>query len=254
MLGPMVRNASLRRLYVDHPLSAAQRVPLSRDQAHYLFNVMRLSAGDQVIVFNGTDGEWLADVAEAGKKGGVLACATQTRPQTTPPDLWLLCAPIRKERMAFVVEKAVELGVSKIVPVQTEYTQGANRVRQDKLQATAIEAAEQCEALSVPQVLEVQKLKSALASWPTDRKILHCDESLSLKQGHSALTQFSRPAGPWAILIGPEGGFSTTETDHLRTALPDTIVPIGLGPRILRAETAAIAAMTLWQAHLGDWT
>jgi len=249
----MVRNASLRRLYVDHPLSAAQRVPLSRDQAHYLFNVMRMAVGDEVVLFNGADGEWQASVAEAGKKGGVLTCDQQTRPQTMPPDLWLLCAPIRKERMAFVVEKAVELGVSKIVPVQTEFTQGANRLRQDKLQATALEAAEQCEALYVPDVLEVQKLKTVLSGWDSTRKIMHCDEGMAGVNGQAGLAQFTRPAGPWAILIGPEGGFSPDERSYLADTLQNTIVPIGLGPRILRAETAAVAAMTLWQATLGDW-
>ncbi len=250
----MVRNASLRRLYVDHPLSAAQRVPLSRDQAHYLFNVMRMTVGDSVIVFNGADGEWQASVSEAGKKGGVLVCDQQTRVQSTPPDLWLLCAPIRKERMAFMVEKAVELGVSKIVPVQTEFTQGANRVRQDKLQATATEAAEQCEALYVPQVLDVQKLKTVLSQWDAERMILHCDEDMADAQAHNGLSQFTRPAGPWAILIGPEGGFSPDEKASLTNDHQGTILSIGLGPRILRAETAAVAAMTLWQATLGDWT
>ena len=249
----MVRNASLRRLYVDHTLSNAQRVPLSQDQAHYLFNVMRMTAGDTVVLFNGSDGEWQATIAEARKKGGVLICDTQTRPQTAPPDLWLMCAPIRKERMAFVVEKAVELGVSKIMPVQTEYTQGANRMRTDKLQATAIEAAEQCEGLSVPDVLELQKLKTALSNWDTNRKILHCDESLAGTSAQTGLSKFTRPAGPWAILIGPEGGFSPAEKELLGSSLQNTIVPIGLGPRILRAETAAVAALTLWQSTLGDW-
>ena len=249
----MVRNASLRRLYVDHTLSNAQRVPLSQDQAHYLFNVMRMAVGDAVVLFNGSDGEWQATIAEAGKKGGVLICDAQTRPQTAPSDLWLMCAPIRKERMAFVVEKAVELGVSKIMPVQTEYTQGANRMRTDKLQATAIEAAEQCEGLSVPDVLELQKLKTALSNWDTNRKILHCDEPLAGSDAQTGLSKFARPAGPWAVLIGPEGGFSPAEKELLGSNLQDTIVPISLGPRILRAETAAVAALTLWQSTLGDW-
>ena len=164
-----------------------------------------------------------------------------------------MCAPIRKERMAFVVEKAVELGVSKIMPVQTEYTQGANRMRTDKLQATAIEAAEQCEGLSVPDVLELQKLKTALSNWDTNRKILHCDETLAGSDAQTGLSKFARPAGPWAVLIGPEGGFSPAEKELLGSNLQDTIVPIGLGPRILRAETAAVAALTLWQSTLGDW-
>ena len=243
----------MRRLYVEHPLSPAQRVPLSRDQAHYLFNVMRMAVGDTVILFNGADGEWQASIAETGKKGGVLVCDTQTRPQTSPPDLWLLCAPIRKERMTFAVEKAVELGVSKIIPVQTDFTQGANRVRQDKLQATAIEAAEQCERLSIPKVTDVQKLNTLLSHWDAPRKILHCDEGMADVTNQTGLSQFSRPAGPWAVLIGPEGGFSPAEKEYFGTVSKDTIVPIGLGPRISRAETAAVAALTLWQSTLGDW-
>lgn len=235
------------RLYVEHPLSPAQRVPLSRDQAHYLFGVMRLSLGEDVLVFNGADGEWRTQVAEAGKKGGVLTCVTQTQPQENPPDLWLLIAPIRKERMAFAVEKAVELGVSRIVPVQTDFTQDAKRLRIDKLQATAVEAAEQCEATYVPTLAPLQKLAPLLSAWDPARTIMFCDESKRTGTGLPAHLGDGRAA----ILIGPEGGFSPAERDQLHSHSQAT--PVSLGPRILRAETAAVVALTLWQSQFGDW-
>lgn len=237
------------RLYVEHPLGPAQRVPLSRDQAHYLFGVMRLVAGDDVLLFNGTQGEWRAEVVEAGKKAGALICVEQTREQIAAPDLWLMCAPIRKERMSFLIEKAVELGAGRIVIVQTEYTQDAKRVRQDKLQAIAIEAAEQCECLWVPEVTEVQKLGRVLSDWDETRRILFCDESLAGPS--SALSGVIGDESPWAVLIGPEGGFSAPERDRIRAM--ECALPISLGPRILRAESAAMAALILWQTHLGDW-
>jgi 16S rRNA (uracil1498-N3)-methyltransferase len=237
------------RLYVEHPLGPGQPVPLSADQAHYLFGVMRLGVGAAVLVFNGQDGEWRADVAEAGRRGGLLVCAVKTRPLQMPPDLWLLFAPIKKARTDFIVEKAVELGVARILPVQTQHSH-ADRIRQDKLQAHAMEAAEQCGATWVPQVAALAALDQVLAEWDSARRILWCDEGLA---GGS----FALPGGiaargqPWAILIGPEGGFSEREQVRLR-AMP-AVLPISLGPRILRADTAAVAALTLWQAAMGDW-
>lgn len=235
------------RLYVDHPLAPAQRVALAQDQAHYLFGVMRLAVGDTVLLFNGQDGEWQAEVAEAGKKSGALTCLAQTRTQDTPPDLWLVAAPIRKERLSVLVEKSVELGAARIVLMQTDYTQAANRVRVDKLQAQAIEAAEQCEALSVPEVTAPTKLPRLLDAWDPARAILFCDETEA-----GAKPVLPDLPGAWAIFIGPEGGFSPTERERLH-AHPQSHVT-SLGPRILRAETAAIAALTLWQTQLGDWT
>ena len=163
-----------------------------------------------------------------------------------PPDLWLLFAPIRKERTAFIVEKAVEMGASRICPIQTAYTQGADRMKQDKLQAHAVEAAEQCGATFVPPLDALTKLDRLLAAWPSDRQLMFCDETL-------LNTPAALPGlpGPWAILIGPEGGFSPAERDQLRS-LPFAH-PVSLGPRILRAETAAVAALTVWQQALGDW-
>ena len=208
-----------------------------------------MALGAAVLLFNGRDGEWRADVAEAGKRGGILVCASLTKPLQMPPDLWLLFAPIKKTRTDFIVEKAVELGVARILPVQTQHTH-ADRIRQDKLQAHAMEAAEQCGATVVPQVAELVGLDKVLAGWDRARRILWCDEGMV--GGSFALTGGIAARGaPWAILIGPEGGFSDREQARLRGM--DCIVPISLGPRILRADTAAVAALTLWQSVLGDW-
>ncbi len=236
------------RLYVEHPLGAGQTIPVDRDQAHYLFGVMRQGAGAQVALFNGRDGEWLAEVAEAGKRSGVLICHEQTRPLQMPPDLWLLFAPIKKARTDFIVEKAAEMGAARILPVQTDFT-NSERIRQDRLQAHAIEAAEQCGGTYVPEVAELQKLSRLLDRWPEERQLMFCDEA---EVGNALqLAAEHHKDAPWAILIGPEGGFSEGERKRLH-ALPQAHV-VSLGPRILRADTAAVAAMTLWQQALGDW-
>jgi 16S rRNA (uracil1498-N3)-methyltransferase len=234
------------RLYVDQPLGAGQAVAVNADQANYLFNVMRLGKGAPVALFNGRDGEWLALVEQAGKRGGILICDRQTAPLRLPPDLWLIFAPIKKARTDFIVEKAVELGAARILPVQTRHT-NSERIRQDRLQAHALEAAEQCGATFVPVVADLVSLDRLLASFPTDRKLLWCDEAMV---GQAPALSGARGQA-WAILIGPEGGFSADEQARLR-ALPQ-VVPLALGPRILRADTAAVAALTLWQAALGDW-
>ncbi len=239
-------NAKIR-LFVEQPLGQGQSVPLNREQAHYLFGVMRQSLGNAVLLFNGRDGEWRASVTEAGKRGGVLTCEKQTRDLRMPPDLWLLFAPIKKARTDFIVEKAAEMGAARILPVQTDFT-NAERIRQDRLQAHAIEAAEQCGGTFVPEVAALQKLDRLLADWPKDRQLMFCDE---VEVGARPGLAPGVAAGPWAILIGPEGGFSSAERARLAT-LPQSHV-VSLGPRILRADTAAVAAMTLWQQALGDW-
>lgn len=233
------------RLFVDQPLGKGQSVALSRDHAHYLFGVMRLGTGDLVALFNGVDGEWQAEVAEAGKKRGILACLEQSAPLRMPPDLWLLFAPIKKARTDFIVEKAAEMGAARICPVQTEFT-NSERIRRDRLQAHAVEAAEQCGGTYVPEVAEIAKLDRVLADWPADRRLMFCDEALA---GEAAVLPSG--GGPWAILIGPEGGFSDAE--RRRLAAMERAHPVSLGPRILRADTAAVAAMTMWQQALGDW-
>jgi 16S rRNA (uracil1498-N3)-methyltransferase len=234
------------RLCLDHPLGPGQSLPLTEAQAHYLFGVMREGPGSQVLAFNGRDGEWLSEVTTAGRRSGTLMCRDRIRPQADPPDLWLMFAPVKKARTDFIVEKAVELGAARIVPVQTDFT-NSERIRQDRLQAHATEAAEQCGALAVPPVTELVGLGPLLAGWPVGRRILWADES---RLG-PAEALASAPNGPWAILIGPEGGFSPAERARLR-GLP-FVLPVALGPRILRADTAVCAAMTLWQAALGDW-
>ncbi|UWR92729.1 16S rRNA (uracil(1498)-N(3))-methyltransferase [Phaeobacter inhibens] len=236
------------RLYVEHPLGAGQSVPLDRDQAHYLFGVMRQTVGAQLLLFNGEDGEWRAEVAEASKRSGVLICQERTRPLVLPPDLWLLFAPIKKARTDFIVEKAAEMGAARILPVQTEFT-NSDRIRQDRLQAHAVEAAEQCGGTYVPEVADLQKLSRLLDHWPEERQLMFCDEA----EVGSALALASETAAqaPWAIVIGPEGGFSEAERKRLH-ALPQSHV-VSLGPRILRADTAAVAALTVWQQRYGDW-
>ena len=234
------------RLFVEHPLGAGQPVPLTREQAHYLFSVMRMATGGEILLFNGHDGEWRAEITEAGKKTGTAVCDTQTQAQAMPPDLWLLFAPIKKARTDFIVEKAVELGVRRILPVQTQFT-NSERIRQDRLQAHALEAAEQCGALFVPEVAELVRLDRLLADWPDERGLLFCDEA---EAGSRAGVLAGAPA-PSAVLIGPEGGFSDAERTRLG-GMSQTRV-IALGPRILRADTAAVAALTLWQSQSGDW-
>lgn len=236
------------RLYVEHPLGVGQSVPLDKGQAHYLFGVMRQSVGGAVSLFNGRDGEWRADIAEAGKRGGTLTCVEQTRPLHMPPDLWLLFAPIKKARTDFIVEKAAEMGAAKILPVMTEFT-NAGRVQRDRLQAHAVEAAEQCGGTFVPEVAEAVKLGRLLDKWDTARQIMFCDEALA--GGTATLPAPSQTGGPWAILIGPEGGFSENERSRLHRL--DHSHPVTLGPRILRADTAAVAALTVWQQSFGDW-
>jgi 16S rRNA (uracil1498-N3)-methyltransferase len=236
------------RLCVDQPLGAGQSLRLAEAQAHYLFGVMREGVGARLRVFNGRDGEWLAEVVAAGRRAGVLTCLERLRAQIPAADLWLMFAPLKKARTDMVVEKAVELGATRLLPVVTDFT-SSERFRRDKAEAHVREAAEQSGGLTLPEVAEAAPLRRVLAHWPSDRRILWADESAAVRAPAAVLDEAG--GGPWAVLIGPEGGFSDAERQSLR-AVP-LVVPISLGPRILRAETAAIAALTLWQAHLGDW-
>ena len=233
------------RLYLDQPLGAGQSVTLSRDQAHYLFGVMRLSVGDGLAVFDGITGEYEATVAVAGKRGGSLFLKEVTRPLQMPPDLWLLFAPIKKERTDFIVEKAAEMGVRRILPVATDFT-NTTRIKRDRLRAHAVEAAEQCGGTFVPEVADLTPLAHVVSAWDGARRLMFCDETLA---GDSVA--LPDEPGPWAILIGPEGGFSDAAHKALRAA--DFAHAVALGPRILRADTAAVAALTMWQSQLGDW-
>lgn len=235
------------RLFLDHDLGPGQTVPLSPDQAHYLFGVMRRGPGDSVLVFNGRDGEWQAEVAQAGKRAGTLSVLANTRPLQTPPDLWLLFAPIKKARTDFIVEKATELGVAQIQPVSTRFT-NSERIRRDRLQAHAVEAAEQCGGTFVPEVADLAPLDRVLDAWPAGRQLVFCDEA---RVGAASDLRSVLRGAPAAILIGPEGGFSGDE--RARLLAMEAATPISLGPRILRADTAATAAIALWQAAVGDW-
>ncbi len=237
------------RLFVPAPLSADAGVVLDRDQSHYLTNVMRQAAGAAVALFNGRDGEWTAVIEQAGKRGVLLRATECIRAQTATPDLDLVVAVVKRPRLETIIEKATELGCRRIRLVLTERT-NSERVRVDRLTAIAVEAAEQTGRLDVPEVLEPVKLAKLLDGWDPKRQLLFCDEGGDARPVIEAVQGLG--GQPWAVLIGPEGGFSAAERGRLRTA--DFVTPATLGPRILRADTAAISALTLWQAAAGDWT
>lgn len=235
------------RLHVRSDLSPGASIAPTLDQARYLTQVMRLKAGDELLVFNGRDGEWRATVAEVLKRGCVLKTEAQVRPQTFGPDLDLILAVVKKARVETVVEKAAELGARRVWLTLTRYT-NADRVRLDRLEAIAGEAAEQTGRLDVPEIHDPKKLDALLDAWPEGRRLMFCDE----RGGPPALEALAdAPDAPWSILIGPEGGFSPDERERLLSLTFAT--PVSLGPRVLRADTAAISAMTLWQAARGDW-
>jgi 16S rRNA (uracil1498-N3)-methyltransferase len=236
--------ASLPRLYVDRQLSEGAALTLEGAQANYLSAVMRLGPGAQVKLFDDRTGEWLAEIMEAGKKRVTLRIVRHLRPREPVPDLWLLFAPIKRGRIDWIAEKATELGVARLVPVITQRTI-VDRTNSDRLLAHMIEAAEQCERTALPELAEPQKLDALLRTWPAERTLLFADEG-----GGQPLASAAAPA-PAAILIGPEGGFTDDERSAIR-ALPQSRA-VSLGPRILRADTAAVAAVSLWMAAAGDW-
>jgi 16S rRNA (uracil1498-N3)-methyltransferase len=235
------------RLHVTSDLAPGLAVAPTLDQSRYLTQVMRLKAGDDLLVFNGRHGEWRASVAEVLKKGVILRAGEQVREQTHGPDLELIVAVVKKARIETIVEKATELGAARVRLVLTHRT-NADRLRLDRLDTIAEEAAEQTGRLDVPLVYDPVKLDALLDGWDAERRLMFCDET----GGAPAVSALTSAGGEkWAILIGPEGGFSPEEGELLR-ALPFTTA-VSLGPRILRADTAAIAALTLWQAAVGDW-
>jgi len=237
------------RLCVDQSPGEGQTLRLGADQANYLFRVMRLGPGDRLAVFDGHGSdEWTAEVTETGRKGGTLTCLASARPYQPPADLWLLFAPVKKARTDFIVEKATELGAARILPVATDFS-NAGRVNRGRLAAHALEAVEQCGGTHLPEVAAMAPLADLLAGWDGTRRLMFCDEGLA--GGAGALPRMDQP-GPWAVLIGPEGGFS--EAERARLAGLPFAHPVSLGPRILRADTAVVAALTLWQARLGEWT
>jgi 16S rRNA (uracil1498-N3)-methyltransferase len=236
--------SSLPRLFVEETLADRASLTLDGAPANYLGAVLRLTPGSQVKLFDDRTGEWLAEIVEAGKKRVTLTVAAHLRPREPVPDLWILFAPIKRGRIDWVVEKATELGVARIVPVLTQRTI-VDRVNLERLRAHAVEAAEQCERTALPELAEPRKLDALLRAWPEERPLYFADEN-----GGAPLSQAAAP-GPGAILIGPEGGFTPGEAAAIR-ALPQARA-VSLGPRILRAETAAIAAISLWMAAAGDW-
>ena len=242
---------SFPRVYVEADLAAGTPVALDADQSNHLVNVLRLKEGDATILFNGRHGAWLGKIAKAGKKGATLEVTVQTAHQTPASDLWFGFAPLKTGRLDYVVQKATEMGAGVIQPVLTEFTQ-VRRLKADKLEAYALEAAQQCEVLSLPRVAEEIELKSLLAGWRSGqglRRLLFADESAPVGSPVDAISHLH--GLPVGILIGPEGGFSDAERELLLAQ--DFVMPISLGPRILRADTAAVAALSLVQAIIGDW-
>ncbi len=237
------------RLFIDAPLSPGATVALDRAQSNYLLNVLRLRAGDAFLVFNGSDGEWRATLGQDGRKSATLTAETQTRPQPKAPDLHYLFAPLKHARLDYMVQKAVEMGAGRFRPVITQHTQ-VHRLNLDRMRANAVEAAEQCGILSIPGIDEPQPLSTVLSGWDPARPLIFADEGSDKTDPIAALNKV--PRGPLAVLIGPEGGFSAAERAELR-ALPHVAI-LPLGPRILRADTAAVAALALVQSVCGDWS
>ncbi|MDX2159433.1 MAG: 16S rRNA (uracil(1498)-N(3))-methyltransferase [Hyphomicrobiaceae bacterium] len=237
-----------QRLFVTNDLAARATLALPRDQANYLLNVLRLTDGDPVHVFNGRDGEWRALVSRQGKRFCHLAVERLLREQVGGPDLWYVFAPLKRSRLDYMVQKAVEMGASRLVPVVTRYTI-AERVNLDRMRANVIEAAEQCGILRVPEVAEPLPLDRVLDGWSAARRLVLADEAAPVRDPIAALRAVE--PGPLAVLIGPEGGFAEEERSELLSR--PFVVRLALGPRIMRADTAAVAALALVDAVLGDW-
>jgi 16S rRNA (uracil1498-N3)-methyltransferase len=240
------------RLYVAENLQKSARFQADERAAHYLLNVLRRGSGDPVLLFNGRDGEYRGQIAEAQKRRLVLEVLERTRDQEEEPDLWLCFAPLKKDAVDFLVEKGTELGVTRFQPVLTAHS-ASNRINQSRLSAVAIEAAEQCERLTVPEVLEPISIEALRTGFPKDRQLLICaeaGEAAPIAQALSKLTSDVSSPNRFAVLIGPEGGFQDDELDRLKKL--HFVTPVGLGPRILRAETAALAALAAFQAIRGD--
>lgn len=238
----------MQRLFLSADLGAEARVETSREQAHYLVNVLRMREGAELLVFNGRDGEWLAEIAAAGKKALALRILRQRRPQTPSSDLHYCFAPLKKGRLDYMVQKAVEMGAGVLQPVLTHHTQ-LPRLNMARLKANAIEAAEQCGVLALPELRAPVGFEALLARWEPGRRLIFCDEDAPGDDALAALAGVDERS--LALLVGPEGGFSDEERSRLRAQ--DFVTAMPLGPRILRADTAAVAALALIQAALGDW-
>ncbi|MEP2988132.1 MAG: 16S rRNA (uracil(1498)-N(3))-methyltransferase [Parasphingorhabdus sp.] len=242
---------SAPRIYVDVELSDGAEIRLDGSHAHYLIKVMRIKQGDPIKLFDDRTGEYLAHVTSLGKRDLILHINGKTRERETVPDLWLCAAPIKKDRYNWIAEKATELGVVKMIPVETERTQ-VRSIKADKIRVHMVEAAEQCERTSLPSLDAMTTLHDLLSDWPEDRHLFFADERIHESGEGSFRKALVAHDGPAAILIGPEGGFSDAENEAIRSL--KQAVPVSLGPRILRADTAAIAAISLWMAGRGDWS
>jgi 16S rRNA (uracil1498-N3)-methyltransferase len=244
----MRANFRMQRLFIDAPIAAGSTIEANADQFNYLANVLRLEDGTEILIFNGRDGEWRATIGFPSRKKILFTAVEQTREQPAAPDLHYLFAPLKTGRIDYLVQKAVEMGAGVLRPVMTQHVQG-KITSMDRLQANVIEAAEQCGVLSIPQVEAPARLKDILETWPADRRIIFCDEG---DQGQNPLPILAGISETrLALLVGPEGGFSADERQVLRDL--DFVTAIPLGPRILRADTAAVAAMAVIQAAIGDW-
>ena len=250
MYGKKMNTEMRSRLYVDQPLAPGQDAVLRREQAHYLLNVMRLDPGARLLVFNGRDGEFEAEIIPEGRKQARLGILSLSRPQPQLPTLMLAFAPVKKARIDFIAEKATELGVGIIQPVVTAYT-NVSRVNTGRLAANAIEAAEQTGRLTIPVIREPLSLDAFLAGLNEDFDLIFCDEGLAPGGEGAMIERVKSLTGPAAVLIGPEGGFSQAEREQINAF--DRSVAVSLGPNILRADTAMVAALTLWQAAAGAW-
>jgi 16S rRNA (uracil1498-N3)-methyltransferase len=235
------------RIFTEEHLAAAREFPLSREQGHYLTNVLRLKPGDPVSLFNARDGEWRAFLRDVSKKQVTIRVEQEVSAARSPPDIDFLFAPLKHARLDYMIQKATELGARRLRPVITRRTI-AERVNLDRMKANAVEAAEQCNLVFVPDVLEPVKLESALSNWEAGRALVYADETAPIADPLEALKPLSLPS---AVLVGPEGGFTEEERAHLRS-LP-FVTAVSLGPRIMRADTAATVVLTLVQATLGDW-
>jgi 16S rRNA (uracil1498-N3)-methyltransferase len=244
-----MRDFSKHRLHSAADLAAGAVIDLAREQANYLLNVLRLKTGDGILVFNGRDGEWLCAIRAEGRKQASLEVVRQVRPQPQAPDLIYLFAPLKHARLDYMAQKAVEMGAGVLQPVLTRFTQVA-RLNLDRLAANAVEAAEQCGLLSLPEIRPEQPLAAAVAALEPERLLVFCDEALEPESPLAALAAQRR--GPLAVLIGPEGGFD--ESERALIGRRERTLRLSLGPRILRADTAAVAALALVQAALGDWS
>jgi 16S rRNA (uracil1498-N3)-methyltransferase len=235
------------RLHLDAALALNAEIQLEREQGHYLVNVLRHNAGDPVQLFNSVNGEWLAYITEATKKSVHIRIEKELSAPKPPPDIDYVFAPIKHQRLDYLVQKATELGARRLRPVITARTI-AERVNIDRMRANVIEAAEQCNLVFVPEVLEPQKLSNLLASWDENRSLIFCDEAASVSDPLQALEGLKTPL---AVLVGPEGGFTEAERNQLKSL--SFVRAIRIGPRIMRADTVAIAILTLVQAKNGDW-